>query len=237
MPWPATRARCCATRTSATPASPATATAIVVRFRDPQTRGDGADVLSDQLPDVAVARQRRRHRLQAHRQPQARRRQAGAVGGDHAEHHHACTTASTSSAWPEPVIQQQGADRVVGAAARGAGHGQGQGHHRPHRDPRDAHGRRQPRGPLRRRAAPGRCRSAARSYVERSGAPVIVKRQVIVTGESLTDAQPGFDGQTHEPAVHLTMDARARASCATSRARTSASGWRSCCSRRARARS
>jgi preprotein translocase subunit SecD len=45
-------------------------------------------------------------------------------------------------------------------------------------------------------------------YIERSGAPVIVKRQVIVTGESLTDAQPGFDGQTHEPAVHLTMDAK-----------------------------
>jgi len=45
-------------------------------------------------------------------------------------------------------------------------------------------------------------------YVERSGAPVVVKRQVIVTGESLTDAQPGFDGQTQEPAVHLTMDAK-----------------------------
>ena len=45
-------------------------------------------------------------------------------------------------------------------------------------------------------------------YIERSGAPVIVKRQVIVTGESLTDAQPGFDGQTQEPAVHLTMDAK-----------------------------
>ena len=45
-------------------------------------------------------------------------------------------------------------------------------------------------------------------YVERSGAPLVVKRQVIVTGENLTDAQPGFDGQTHEPAVHLTVDAK-----------------------------
>jgi preprotein translocase subunit SecD len=46
-------------------------------------------------------------------------------------------------------------------------------------------------------------------YVERGGAPLIVKRQVILTGENLTDAQPGFDGQnSHEPAVHLTLDAK-----------------------------
>jgi len=57
---------------------------------------------------------------------------------------------------------------------------------------------------------------------------VIVKKQVILTGENLTDAQAGFDGQTQEPAVHLTLDAKARASSATSRARTSASAWPSC---------
>jgi preprotein translocase subunit SecD len=34
-----------------------------------------------------------------------------------------------------------------------------------------------------------------------------VKKQVVLTGDRLTDAQPGFDGQTHEPAVHLTLDA------------------------------
>ncbi|URI09853.1 protein translocase subunit SecD [Aquincola tertiaricarbonis] len=45
-------------------------------------------------------------------------------------------------------------------------------------------------------------------YVERGGAPLIVKRQVILTGENLTDAQAGFDGQTQEPAVHLTLDAK-----------------------------
>ena len=38
-------------------------------------------------------------------------------------------------------------------------------------------------------------------YLERGGAPLIVKRQVVLTGENLTDAQPGFDGQTQEPAV------------------------------------
>ncbi|MDE2078596.1 MAG: protein translocase subunit SecD, partial [Burkholderiales bacterium] len=44
-------------------------------------------------------------------------------------------------------------------------------------------------------------------YQERGGLPIIVKRQVILTGDNLTDAQPGFD-ENHEPAVHLTLDAR-----------------------------
>ncbi len=44
-------------------------------------------------------------------------------------------------------------------------------------------------------------------YSERGGSPLLVKKQVVLTGERLTDAQPGFDGQTHEPAVHLTLDA------------------------------
>lgn len=45
-------------------------------------------------------------------------------------------------------------------------------------------------------------------YPERNGQPVIVKKQVVLTGENLTDAQPGFDGQTQEPTVNLTLDAK-----------------------------
>jgi len=45
-------------------------------------------------------------------------------------------------------------------------------------------------------------------YLERNGQAVIVKKQVILTGENLTDAQPGFDNQTQEAAVHLTLDAK-----------------------------
>ena len=48
----------------------------------------------------------------------------------------------------------------------------------------------------------------AERYLERNGAPVIVKKQVILTGENLTDAQPGFDSQTQEPTVNLTLDAK-----------------------------
>ena len=43
-------------------------------------------------------------------------------------------------------------------------------------------------------------------YVERNGAPLLVRRQVVLTGDRLTDAQPGFDNQTNEPAVHLRLD-------------------------------
>ncbi len=45
-------------------------------------------------------------------------------------------------------------------------------------------------------------------YLDRNGRPVIVKRQVVLTGDSLTDAQPGFDSQTQEAAVHLSLDGK-----------------------------
>ncbi|MDM0091074.1 MULTISPECIES: protein translocase subunit SecD [unclassified Variovorax] len=45
-------------------------------------------------------------------------------------------------------------------------------------------------------------------FLDREGRPVIVKKQVLVTGENLTDAQPGFDSQTQQPKVDLTMDAK-----------------------------
>jgi len=45
-------------------------------------------------------------------------------------------------------------------------------------------------------------------FLERNGLPVIVKKQVILTGENLTDAQPGFDSQTQEAVVNLTLDAK-----------------------------
>jgi preprotein translocase subunit SecD len=48
----------------------------------------------------------------------------------------------------------------------------------------------------------------AERYMERGGQAVIVKKQVILTGENLTDAQPGFDQQTQEAAVHLTLDSK-----------------------------
>ena len=45
-------------------------------------------------------------------------------------------------------------------------------------------------------------------YMERNAQPLIVKKQVVLTGDNLTDAQPGFDSQTQEPVVNLTLDAK-----------------------------
>ncbi|ARP80235.1 protein translocase subunit SecD [Bordetella genomosp. 8] len=45
-------------------------------------------------------------------------------------------------------------------------------------------------------------------YTDRDGRPLLVRRQVILTGENLQDAQPGRDQQTQQAAVHLTLDAK-----------------------------
>jgi len=45
-------------------------------------------------------------------------------------------------------------------------------------------------------------------FLERDGRVVIVRKQVIISGDSLTDAQPGFDSQTQQPKVDLTVDAK-----------------------------
>ena len=45
-------------------------------------------------------------------------------------------------------------------------------------------------------------------YLERDGRALIVKKQVVLTGDNLTDAQPGFDSQTQEPVVNLTLDGK-----------------------------
>ncbi|MCZ6898153.1 MAG: protein translocase subunit SecD, partial [Betaproteobacteria bacterium] len=39
-------------------------------------------------------------------------------------------------------------------------------------------------------------------YTERGGGPLLVKKQVMLTGERITDAQPGFDNN-NQPAVHI----------------------------------
>ncbi len=40
------------------------------------------------------------------------------------------------------------------------------------------------------------------------GNQVVLKKEILVTGENLTDAQTGFDSQNHNPVVQLTLDAK-----------------------------
>lgn len=45
-------------------------------------------------------------------------------------------------------------------------------------------------------------------FQDREGNTLLVKRRVILTGDNLNDAQPGFDSQTQEPTVNLELDNR-----------------------------
>jgi len=45
-------------------------------------------------------------------------------------------------------------------------------------------------------------------YTDRDGRPLLLRRQVILTGENLQDAQPGRDQQTQQPSVNLTLDSK-----------------------------
>ncbi len=107
----------------------------------------------------------------------------------------------------EPIIQQQGADRVV-VQLPGV---------QDTAKAKDILGRtatlevrmvdeeRMDPGVLE-QAKAGQTPFGTELYYERNGQPVLVKKQVILTGERINDAQPGFDGQTGEPAVHINLD-------------------------------
>ncbi|MDR0588078.1 MAG: protein translocase subunit SecD [Burkholderiales bacterium] len=43
-------------------------------------------------------------------------------------------------------------------------------------------------------------------YTERGGHPVLVFRDVVLTGDRINDAQPGFDQRNNQPAVHVKLD-------------------------------
>ena len=44
--------------------------------------------------------------------------------------------------------------------------------------------------------------------LERNGIPVFVKKQVVLTGDVITDAGAGFDSQTNRPSVNISMDSK-----------------------------
>ena len=52
----------------------------------------------------------------------------------------------------------------------------------------------------------GRVPPGSRLYYERDGQPVLLKKQVIVTGDQITNAAAGFDQRTGQPAVTVNLD-------------------------------
>lgn len=57
-------------------------------------------------------------------------------------------------------------------------------------------------------AMQGQAVAGTEVFQERGGSPVLVKKQVVLTGDYIADAQAGFEQQTSQPAVHLTLDGR-----------------------------
>lgn len=52
----------------------------------------------------------------------------------------------------------------------------------------------------------GRVPPGSRLYKESNGQPVLLKKQVIVTGDQIVDASSGFDQQSGQPAVFVSLD-------------------------------
>ena len=57
-------------------------------------------------------------------------------------------------------------------------------------------------------AQDGRLLSGADLIYDREGTHYLLKKEVILTGDRISDAQPGFDNTTSEAAVHLSLDGR-----------------------------
>ena len=179
---------------------------VDVRFLDKQVMTAARSLLSDQLPDMlwTEAADGTEFKLSGTLKPEAARLvQETAVKQNITTLHNRVNELGVA----EPVIQQQGLDRVVvqlpgvqdTAKAKDIIGRTATLELRMVDDSAEAGAAAAGTGPV---------PFGAERYVERGGLPLIVKRQVILTGESLTDAQAGFDSQTQQPAVHLTVDAK-----------------------------
>ena len=179
---------------------------VDVRFRDRETLTAARNLLADQLPDLqwTDAPDGTDFKLTGSLKPEAARLvQETAVKQNITTLHNRVNELGVA----EPVIQQQGLDRVVvqlpgvqdTAKAKDIIGRTATLELRMVDDSAEAAAAAAGTGPV---------PFGAERYVERGGLPLIVKRQVILTGESLTDAQAGFDSQTQQPAVHLTVDAK-----------------------------
>ena len=181
------------------------ANSVVIRFRDHDTLVAARTLLLDQLPDldwlesVSGTDFILTGNLKA---DAAKRVQTAAITQNITTLHNRVNELGVA----EPVIQQQGADRVVvqlpgvqdTAKAKDIIGRTATLEMRMVDDGSEARAAETGVGPV---------PFGDERYVERRGTPIVVRRQVILTGESLTDAQPGFD-ENHQPAVHLTVDAK-----------------------------
>jgi len=55
-------------------------------------------------------------------------------------------------------------------------------------------------------ALEGRIPPTARLYRDREGQPVVLKKQIIIAGDNITNASSGFDSESNSPMVSVTLD-------------------------------
>src|SRR5919106_1140845 len=177
-----------------------------VRFRDAAMRDRAREAILGNLPDLAVAEREDGQDLLlvASLKPEAvKRHQEYALKQNITTLHNRINELGVA----EPIIQQQGAERIVvqlpgvqdvtrakrliGRTATLEIRMVAEEYMNPE---------------TLTAAAKGQVPFGTEYYVERNGQPLLVRRQVVLTGDRLTDAQPGFDNQTNEPAVHLRLD-------------------------------
>jgi preprotein translocase subunit SecD len=179
---------------------------IEIRFRDQETLAAAKVVLADQFPELSTSDvpEGTEYKLTATIKPEAALKiQDQALKQNIVTLHNRINELGVA----EPVIQQQGLDRIV-VQLPGV---------QDTAKAKDILGR---TATLELRmvdeSAEGQAAEAnngsvpfgSERFLERNGRPVIVKKQVILTGENLTDAQAGIDGQTQGATVNLSLDAK-----------------------------
>ncbi len=179
---------------------------ILMGFREQATADAAQSLMRDQFPDLetTLSPQGDEVKLSANLKPEAARKvQEQALKQNITTLHNRINELGVA----EPVIQQQGLDRIV-VQLPGV---------QDTAKAKDILGRTATleirmvdEGSEARLAevGSGPVPFGTEKYLDSSGQAVVVKKQVVLTGENLTDAQPGFDSQTQEAAVHLTLDAK-----------------------------
>ncbi|SFW19661.1 protein translocase subunit SecD [Nitrosovibrio sp. Nv17] len=174
---------------------------ITVKFRDAQLRARAADEIRKAYADLDLRERsvRDEFHLTATLRPEAQKRiQDTAVQQNITTLRNRVNELGVA----EPIIQQAGADRVVvqlpgvqdTAKAKDILGRTATLEVRMVDDERDLAA-----------ALNGRVPFGTELYNERGGGPLLVKKQVVLTGDRINDAQPGFDSN-NQPAVHLNLD-------------------------------
>ena len=177
---------------------------IEIAFSDAATAAKARPVLEDGLPEMAFTTQNdgASTKLVASFRPDALQRvQENALKQNISTLHNRVNQLGVS----EPVIQQQGADRIV-VELPGI---------QDTAKAKDIIGRTATLEARMVDESPEAIAAVGQGtvpfgddrFTDRNGLPLLVKKHVVFSGDNLTDAQPGFD-QNQQPSVNLSVDAK-----------------------------